>query len=752
MEKYQDTLLTKFNYDEYGNPISVLQKETQVITKKSAAQLMQFPDEFHRVLVRDMEGNYLTESHQAGQLREREYFVNYTNGVVYFHQSQVAQSLTFEYYGRGVEMISTSRLFHKYDVDGREFTDCLTDIVDGLIDASVEIVVEEKKRQKNEQERIERFDQQMNVIQQEILDKDSAFQSQLQEQQGEFEELLEEVEDKILGSDNLFNQQLDKLDGQFHEKMEDWQAHVDGLAEQVDHGTLEIAKLNTRLDVDFSRTPIYHRTLRGVRTSVMQQFVKLPDGSFLFSQGGASSSSILGESFTLTHLSGDLNIISKMELIGGGHGWFQAREIMYGDYELYFTNAKNELVKMIYQPDSIFNFEKDTEYEILPNYESSIQLMAIDYENNILMLMPKNPTYGVVNFFKFSDYITGNQTTPHLTLYNVIADNETLQGFGVRGNQAFIYTGGLNDICAMRVYDLTTSTYKQYSYSRLGYSHDLDTTTTVEGEGLFIDKDSLYIGVAIGESGRSRVNNIYVFTSIDKQGVLIGESLMSGQNFPLTAGNGVVKPVNHYLPMLSYLTEPGEYYFSSNDFNFADVPEEYRGKGYFLNVSARAQNGTVFQTLTRITSSTNIYRLGRQVSIDGVPGAWKSLMPEKKSLYYGDSRNSASITLSDSISNYDFVLVRVWSAGGQWQSFMFDSAIVMATRALAIQSTNLPDSSSSSNIYFQELICSISENGLTITQDRKSQIQINQTGTLTRSEDSSVGICEIIGIRGFNTL
>ena len=108
--------------------------------------------------------------------------------------------------------------------------------------------------------------------------------------------------------------------------------------------------------------------------------------------------------------------------------------------------------------------------------------------------------------------------------------------------------------------------------------------------------------------------------------------------------------------------------------------------------------------------------------------------------------------MSDSISNYDFVLVRVWSAGGQWQSFMFDSAIVMTTRALAIQSTNLPDSSSSSNIYFQELICSIDEAGLTITQDRKSQIQINQAGTLTRSEDSSVGICEIIGIRGFNTL
>lgn len=751
MEKYQDTLLTKFNYDEYGNPISVLQKETQVITKKSAAQLMQFPDEFHRVLVRDMEGNYLTESHQAGQLREREYFVNYTNGVVYFHSSQVAQSLTFEYYGRGVEMISTSRLFHKYDVDGREFTDCLTDIVDELIDAATEIVVEEQKRQENEQNRIERFDQQMILIQQEILDKDSAFQSQLQNQQTTFEGLVEEAEDKILGSDNLFNQQMDKLDQQFNDKVVDWQAHVDGLTEQIDNGTLEIASLKARLDVDFKQTPIYHRTLRGVRTSVMQQFAKFRDGTFLFSQSGASSVSPLGESFTLTHLSADLNILSKMELIGGGHGWFQAREVD-GEIELHFTNAKSELVKMNYQPDATIDFGKSTDYEVLPNYESVPQLLAIDYENDILMLMPKNKAYGVVNFFKYSDYVAGTQTTPHLTLNNTVASDETLQGFGVRGTQGFIYTGALGAVCAMRVYDLTTGTYKQYSYPRLGYSQDLDMTTTVEGEGLFIDNDVLYVGVAIGKSGSARVNNIHVFAPVEKQGALVGESLARGQNFPLTAGNGVVKPINHHLPMLSHLVEPGEYYFSSSEFNFADVPEEYRGKGYFLNVSARAQNGTVFQTLTRITSSTNIYRLGRQVSIDGVPGAWKPLMPEKKSLYYGDSRNSVSITLSDSISNYDFVLVRVWSAGGQWQSFMFDSAIVMTTRALAIQSTNLPDSSSSSNIYFQELICSIDEAGLTITQDRKSQIQINQAGTLTRSEDSSVGICEIIGIRGFNTL
>ena len=60
MDKYQDSILTKFNHDEHGNPISVSMVESQTVTKKGLVQLVQFPDEFQRVRVQTHDGPYLT--------------------------------------------------------------------------------------------------------------------------------------------------------------------------------------------------------------------------------------------------------------------------------------------------------------------------------------------------------------------------------------------------------------------------------------------------------------------------------------------------------------------------------------------------------------------------------------------------------------------------------------------------------------------------------------------------------------------
>ena len=65
---------------------------------------------------------------------------------------------------------------------------------------------------------------------------------------------------------------------------------------------------------------------------------------------------------------------------------------------------------------------------------------------------------------------------------------------------------------------------------------------------------------------------------------------------------------------------------------------------------------------------------------------------------------------------------------------------------------NLPDSTSTLALYFQELEVAVSDDFRTLTQTRKSRIKLDSEGVMTRNEDSPIGIHEIQGIRGFVAL
>lgn len=761
MEMYHSSLMTKLNYDEKGNVITTRIEEKQTVSQRAMNQLTQFPDEYHRVAITNEAGTRLKEVFGREDIPEDGFKVNYESGIVFFNQAQIGQLLTFSYLGKGMDLISTNRIFHKYKSNNEcivetldEITDNFIERVDGIVERCENAVngVEEtnERIQISEQERIERFDKQMEVIQQEILDKDSLFQSQMGQQAQIFDDKIKEVEDKILSDNNLFNQHLDVLDERFDEQLNEWQQEVDGLSVPLMD---RLDTLESRFNLDLAK-PVFYKTVRGVRTSVIQQFIQLPDHTCLISQAGASTTTDK-ESFTISRLSCDGIILDHMEVLEGGHGWFQARQTEEG-IEVYFTDARERMIRTMYHPNHTLDMRLDKQYEILPNLTGIRYLMAIDFENDLIMLVIRNEVgfYITADIYSFSAFLNNTQTRPTMSLGSIIPDNQTLQGIGIRGNQAFFYSGGYGGVCELRVFDLTTETFTDYRYPHLGYAHDNDTSTVVEGEGLFIDKDTIYIGASTGMAGNTRYNHIYAIAPVEKQPELLSDALLHAQTFKLIEGNGFVKPVYVKPLNLSELTEPGEYYFKGSEFTFEDVPAEYKGgSGFFVHNSARAGDGTIYQIITRNTASGNCYRLGRQISGTTKVGApWKALTPEKKTLHSEDTRQLTTFTLSDSISNYDFILVRIWSAGGQWQSFMFDSAVVMAQRGLSLQATNLPDSTSSSNVYFQELVCSIDEAGLVITQERKSQIHISSAGALTRSEEALIGICEIIGIRGFNKL
>ena len=113
----------QWNTDVNGNPISVHKQEMQQVSPVYFnIQLDEIPDSFHRLVVVDTEGNMLHEVDNFNRITEQSYYVDYNNGVVYFHQTKGASIVNVTYYGRGFKLIRSSRIVME---DGTKLTDAL---------------------------------------------------------------------------------------------------------------------------------------------------------------------------------------------------------------------------------------------------------------------------------------------------------------------------------------------------------------------------------------------------------------------------------------------------------------------------------------------------------------------------------------------------------------------------------------------------------------------------------------------------
>ena len=106
-------IITKRNTDSESNPISVSLIETRQISDGAFIVLKQVPDELYRVNVQGY-----TEVFDVERLKVHEFNVDYEQGIVYFHPKAIGKTIVVEYYGRGYELISASRIFTKYDKFG----------------------------------------------------------------------------------------------------------------------------------------------------------------------------------------------------------------------------------------------------------------------------------------------------------------------------------------------------------------------------------------------------------------------------------------------------------------------------------------------------------------------------------------------------------------------------------------------------------------------------------------------------------
>lgn len=119
-------IITKRNTDSESNPISVSLIETRQISDGAFIVLKQVPDELYRVNVQGY-----TEVFDVERLKVHEFKVDYEQGIVYFHPKAIGKTIVVEYYGRGYELISASRIFTKYDKFGNVI-ETLEDVIDSV--------------------------------------------------------------------------------------------------------------------------------------------------------------------------------------------------------------------------------------------------------------------------------------------------------------------------------------------------------------------------------------------------------------------------------------------------------------------------------------------------------------------------------------------------------------------------------------------------------------------------------------------
>lgn len=114
---------TQWNTDVNGNPISVHKQEMQQVSPVHfSIHLDEIPDRYHRLSVKDMKGNVFYEVDNYARITEQSYYVDYNNGIVYFHHSKGAMVVDITYYGRGYKLIRSNRIVMD---DGTKLTEAM---------------------------------------------------------------------------------------------------------------------------------------------------------------------------------------------------------------------------------------------------------------------------------------------------------------------------------------------------------------------------------------------------------------------------------------------------------------------------------------------------------------------------------------------------------------------------------------------------------------------------------------------------
>lgn len=347
-----------------------------------------------------------------------------------------------------------------------------------------------------------------------------------------------------------------------------------------------------------------------------------------------------GNNYKLTKMKANGQLLSQMEIDGGGHGTHLAYLHDDVNEKLWlYTHIKrpdgfNALVRFTYRPNEIITYGDYDMEEVFTGHPERPYITPIINEHEGLMLYrieyPKSEwdVRGARNYVEIRT-LEDIENKVDRVLYKMdiplrlTSSEQPMQGVTFDDGKLYWYTGDSNPVNPnfVTVFDLKTKKQlyqKQADVGGLGKNGPEANFAEAEGMQMYYDRETgkkaLLIGVTTG-GANYRSHEIHGIFMRD-----VYEKLRS-QSTPvlMTDSGGKVKtyPLDTFTKIAD-VTEPGHYYMTTEttkkltDF---PLPQEMRDAGYFLEVSAPNVAGDVKQTLTRNSYVRDLMTFQRMVSI-----------------------------------------------------------------------------------------------------------------------------------------
>lgn len=346
------------------------------------------------------------------------------------------------------------------------------------------------------------------------------------------------------------------------------------------------------------------------------------------------------ENYKLTKMKANGQILSQMEIDGGGHGTHLAylhddvNDKLWLYSHIKRPDGFNALVRFTYRPNEIITYGDYDMEEVFTGHPERPYITPIINEHEGLMLYrieyPKSEwdVRGARNYVEVRT-LEDIENKVDRVLYKMdiplrlTSSEQPMQGVTFDDGKLYWYTGDSNPVNPnfVTVFDLETKEQlyqKQADVGGLGKNGPEANFAEAEGMQMYYDRETgkkaLLIGVTTG-GANYRSHEIHGIFMRD-----VYEKLRS-QSTPvlMTDSGGKVKtyPLDTFTKIAD-VTEPGHYYMTTEttkqltDF---PLPQEMRDAGYFLEVSAPNVAGDVKQTLTRNSYTRDLMIFQRMVSI-----------------------------------------------------------------------------------------------------------------------------------------
>lgn len=378
----------------------------------------------------------------------------------------------------------------------------------------------------------------------------------------------------------------------------------------------------------------YLTNLSPFTNSVMQSF-HLDNRTGIFYQTQS-----YGDGYRLTKLKSNGQLLSQMQITGGGHGthngyrWIDDKLWIYSFIK--DDEGFNKIVRFSYRPNTTISYGDYDMEEVFTGHNDLPYITPVINEHEGLILYrieyPQSEwvTRNAMNYIEIRRLEDVDNRVDNVLYkldipmrYTSGETGQPMQGVTFDDNKLYWYTGDGNPANPnfITVFDLKTGKVLYQKECNIGKVGDIYPGNVAEAEGLQIyydietGKKALLAGVTVG-APNYRAHQIHGIFMRDVYDKLTAQA--TPMSYAETGGRTKSFPLAEY-DKIADVIEPGDYYMTAADtMKITDfpLPPEMRDAGWFLHVSAANVAGNVKQILTRNTFSRSIMEFVRIVSIN----------------------------------------------------------------------------------------------------------------------------------------